>query len=156
MTAAPALDQSMGPIPLGAIRRLPGDAGLPTAAVAPGERQQFIGARGDDGAEWLGVVGVERLDGATLLRSLAVAPEARRRGLGRQLVAGAEDLAHALGARNLCLLTTTAADYFAAPDCVRIDRGAAPDVPRATAHFASLCPASAAVMRKALAGAAVR
>ena len=48
-------------------------------------------------------------------------------------------------------LTTTAADYFARLGFVRIDRDAAPPAIRATAQFASLCPASAHVMRRELA-----
>jgi len=58
-----------------------------------------------------------------------------------------------LGAEAVWLLTTTAADYFAAFGFVPVERAAVPEPIRESAEFASLCPASAAVMRMQINGA---
>lgn len=76
-----------------------------------------------DGVELLGVVqdgqlvaivGLQRLDGCVLLRSLAVATTARERGLGGELCDAALERA---GSVPVWLLTNTARDYFAARRC---------------------------------------
>ncbi len=116
--------------------------GLPTADIAAG---LAVAVRGED---LDGVVGVESYGECALLRSLAVAPGCRSRGLGERLVDLAVAMARRGGARELYLLTTTAADYFARLGFERIDRAAAPAAILATTEFAHLCPESAACMRR--------
>jgi N-acetylglutamate synthase-like GNAT family acetyltransferase len=72
---------------------------------------QFLVAR--DGGRLVGCVGLERYGQAALLRSLAVVPDRQRSGLGRQLTARLLAEARTDGVREVVLLTTTAADFFA-------------------------------------------
>ncbi|MBL8381580.1 MAG: GNAT family N-acetyltransferase [Burkholderiales bacterium] len=105
-----------------------------------------------DPAAPTGVVGLEFAGDVALLRSLAVAAAARGQGLGARLVAAAEAHARARRATAIYLLTDGAADWFAARGYRAIARGAAPPSIRATRQFAALCPASAVLMVKPLAG----
>ena len=57
----------------------------------------------------------------------------------------------AVKCRSVFLLTTAAQRFFEKLDYAVIDRAAAPVAIRASAQFASLCPETAAVMRKELA-----
>lgn len=98
----------------------------------------------------IGVVGVQVLGRAGLLRSLAVDPAARDRGLGGQLCERVLQEARARGLTELWLLTTTARDYFARRAFEVVPRDQAPSALRSTAQFMSLCPASAVVMRRSL------
>lgn len=123
-------------------------SGLPVADLAAGVPVALFAVRGPQGIA--GVVGVEVLGRQGLLRSLAVAESARGRGLGRALVDHVEVWSVRQGLEELCLLTTTAADFFARLGYERIARESAPDVARRSEQFASLCPASAVLMRKAL------
>ena len=83
---------------------------LPTEGVAE-HFSRFLSAR--DGVRIVGCVGLERYGNAGLLRSLAVAPDLQGTGLGRQLTARVLNDARAMGVRDVVLLTTTAADFFA-------------------------------------------
>ena len=136
---APTLDEA---------RQLLADAGLPTDDLADEARLRLFGIR--DGGRLIGVVGVQPLDAAALLRSLAVVPEARDRGAGALLVAAAEGHARKSGCNEVYLLTTGAAEYFARRGYQAISRDDAPAALRATRQFAHLCPSSATVMRKRL------
>ncbi|AXF22762.1 GNAT family N-acetyltransferase [Burkholderia pyrrocinia] len=98
----------------------------------------------------MGCVAIEQYGTDALLRSLAVADGARRNGLGRTLVAAAEQAAIAHGVRRLFLLTTTAANYFASIGYHKFERAVAPSRIQSTSQFASLCPASATCMAKTL------
>ncbi len=129
-------------------RELLAESGLPTDDLADDPRLRLFGLH--DGDRLLGVVGVQPLDGAALLRSLAVAAEARGRGAGSLLVAAAEAHARQSGWRDVYLLTTGAAAYFERRGYRAISRDEAPASLRATRQFAQLCPASAAVMHKRL------
>jgi amino-acid N-acetyltransferase len=102
------------------------------------------------GRELVSVIGLEPCEEVGLLRSLAVAPAHRGRGIARVLCDQLLAIARERGFPTLFLLTTTAADYFAQLGFVAIERGAAPASIRSTAQFASLCPASARVMRLSL------
>lgn len=102
-----------------------------------------------DGAEVVGVIGIQWLDGAALLRSLAVAAKARDRGLGAQLCDAVIRQVTARGCPELWLLTTSAKDYFGRRGFVVVPRDQVPASVRATAQFSSLCPSSAVVMRRA-------
>ncbi|MFK7732841.1 MAG: arsenic resistance N-acetyltransferase ArsN2 [Pseudomonadales bacterium] len=97
-----------------------------------------------------GVIGLELYGDDALLRSLVVNENSRKTGCGTILVNAIESLACELGVRNLYLLTTTAEDYFARKGYRLIDRAEVSDGIRASSEFSSLCPSSAAVMRKPL------
>lgn len=125
---------------------------LPTDDLgAPGQR--FFRRQGPDGRV-LGYIGLELLGSVALLRSLVVAEDARGRGHGSALVEHAARHARAAGVEDLYLLTTTAADFFAAHGFERIDRSAVPTAIAESREFADLCPASAIVMRRRLVGSA--
>ena len=96
-----------------------------------------------------GVVGLQSYGTVGLLRSLAVAPEHRDRGIAHALCERVFELARARSLAPLYLLTTGAADYFTRHGFVAIERDLAPPEIRASAQFATLCPASARVMRRA-------
>lgn len=96
------------------------------------------------------VVGLEVFGDVALLRSLAVAQTRRGRGLARELVAHAEAYARERGVGELYLLTRTAEPLFRVLGYVRAERADVPQSIRTTPEFASLCPDSAALMRKSL------
>jgi N-acetylglutamate synthase-like GNAT family acetyltransferase len=121
---------------------------LPAADLDAGTPVELF-ALGQEGAP-TGLAGLELLGRCGLLRSLVVAPGAREGGLGRRLVAHVERRALGAGLAELWLLTTTAADYFARLGYERMARDAAPAVVARSGQFASLCPASAVLMRKRL------
>jgi UDP-N-acetylmuramate: L-alanyl-gamma-D-glutamyl-meso-diaminopimelate ligase len=104
----------------------------------------FLLLRSPDGAA--GCVALERYREAALLRSLAVAPDRRGEGLGWLLAEAALDRARSAGLHRVFLLTTTAADFFAAKlgfrACNRQDVDA--DVARSW-EFTS-CPPNATCM----------
>ena len=95
-------------------------------------------------------MGLEPRGDAALLRSLAVVTDARDEGLGTRLVEAVEARARRRDARTVYLLTTTAADYFAAHGYERIERSALPPPIQETEEARCLCPESATTMRKAL------
>lgn len=131
-----------------AVRVLLTAAGLPTADLTAAPLADFWGC--GDGADLIGVVGLEIYGTVALLRSLAVAPDGQGRGKGAALLAHAERVARQRGVQALYLLTTTAEAFFVQRGYVRIPREAAPPILRQTAEFAALCPASAVCLMKAL------
>jgi amino-acid N-acetyltransferase len=130
------------------VLRLLAQCGLPVEDVDSDLLRRFIRARGAAGLA--GVVGLQLLDHAALLRSLAVAPDQRGLGVGSRLCDEAEALARAGKVTDLYLLTTTAADWFAARGYVRVERSALPQAVQETGEFRHLCPASAVAMHKHL------
>jgi amino-acid N-acetyltransferase len=104
-----------------------------------------------EGGRLLGVVGLQVLAGAGLLRSLAVDSSVRDRGLGARLCERVLREAQERELVELWLLTTSARDYFARRGFEAVPRDQAPSAVRATAQFTSLCPATAVVMRRSLA-----
>jgi amino-acid N-acetyltransferase len=128
------------------VRRLLGQANLPTADLTAGHLEHFFGCGAADAPR--GVVGIELHGREALLRSLAVDPDMRGRGCAKALVARAERHARELGARRVYLLTTTAADFFAHLGYKRLERDRAPESIRATSEFSALCPASSVLMLK--------
>jgi len=100
----------------------------------------------------VGAVGLELAGAAALLRSLAVAPELRGGGLGQALVDAALELAKERGVAEVWLLTTTADRFFERLGWRRVERASAPAGIRATAEFASICPASSVCMVRDLQG----
>lgn len=125
------------------------EAGLPSAGI--GEPQCRLWRIADGGDPLAAVAGVEFYGSDALLRSVLVMPSRRRRGLGRAIVAAALAQAARGGVRRIFLLTTTAAAFFASLGFKTIERRSVPSAIAATAEFATLCPASAVCMVKALA-----
>jgi amino-acid N-acetyltransferase len=87
-----------------------GEVDLPVEGVIE-HFEEFLVAR--DGDELIGCAGLERHGEAALLRSLAVSPARRGGGLGKALTSRLLDEARGSGAKDVVLLTTTAADFFA-------------------------------------------
>lgn len=114
------------------------DLALPTALVAR------------EGTSLAGCAAFEPYGSAGLLRSVCVASNLRGTGVGRALVAAAEDEARSLGISELFLLTETAADWFPRLGYERTTREAAPADMAASPEFTSACPVSAAVLHKRL------
>jgi amino-acid N-acetyltransferase len=81
-----------------------------------------------------------------LLRSVVVPAGVRGTGVGSALVTMIADAARDDGVERLWLLTSDAAGFFERLGWRVVERASAPDAIRATAQFASLCPASATLM----------
>lgn len=96
--------------------------------------------------------GLEIYGTAALLRSVAVAETHRGRNFGSQIVAHLEQFAGEKGVRELYLLTTTAAGFFARRGYREIARETVPAAIRQTGEFAHICPVSAVCMHKQLPG----
>jgi N-acetylglutamate synthase-like GNAT family acetyltransferase len=135
---------------LDAVRVVLAACDLPSADLDPQALRYFIGAWEDE--TLVGVIGLQPLDHAALLRSLAVLPSHRGAGVGARLCDEAESLARAGNLTDLYLLTIDAAPYFAAHGYRPCPRDTLPAAVRATAQFRALCPASAVAMHKHLEG----
>lgn len=98
----------------------------------------------------LGYGGFEVYGAEVLLRSVVVPPERRGQGLGKAIVAQLARRAFDQGGRRLWLLTTTAAPFFTALKFAGADRAAAPAAILATRQAQGLCPASAALLTRAI------
>lgn len=134
--------------PLAAATALLTAAELPAADLSEQQIANFFFCGPPDALT--GLVGLELHGSLALLRSLVVSPAARRAGMGTALLARAEDHARAHGVRRLYLLTATARLFFERRGYQLTAREQCPDAIRATAEFARLCPASAAVLLKQL------
>ncbi len=131
-------------------RALLAECDLPTTDLESRHFDHFLGCGSAE--EPQGIVGLEIFGSVALLRSLAVTEEARGLGCGQALVAGAETYAIEKGVHDLYLLTNTAERFFARLGYSRSERNAAPEPIKRTQEFSSLCPDSAALMVKKLAG----
>ncbi|MHB2166488.1 GNAT family N-acetyltransferase [Alsobacter sp. R-9] len=96
--------------------------------------------------------GYARGGSAVLVRSLAVGPGQRAAGIGSVLLAALLQRAHAEGAREAWLLTTSAAPIFARHGFRLADRDMAPAVVTGSLQFQGLCPASAQLMWRPIDG----
>ena len=145
--AAAALQISARP-PLRAAVALLEPAGLPATDLTEAHLEHFFYCGPRESPS--GLIGLE-IDGTNaLLRSLLVASAARGAGLGSALVGYAERYARAQGVRAMYLLTTTAEGFFTRMGYARIARGSVVRAIQATREFSELCPASSALMAKAL------
>jgi amino-acid N-acetyltransferase len=99
----------------------------------------------------VGCAAIERRGTAGLLRSVAVDAACRGSGIGHALVAHVIATASRENIDPVVLLTTTAADWFARYAFTRIARADVPAPLLASAEFQGACPASAVIMRRALA-----
>ena len=99
----------------------------------------------------VGAAALETYKNGVLLRSVVVAEELRNSGLGQRLTLAALAAASRSGHRTAYLLTTTAGGFFGRFGFVAIDRADVPADVKQSVEFTSACPASALVMRAALA-----
>lgn len=129
------------------VERLLDENGLPSADVRSKPGAFYVGYVAD---EPVGVGGIEVRGAAGLLRSVVVESSARGNGVGTALCDALEARARDDGVETLYLLTTTAADFFAARGYATIDRRDAPPAIRETDQFADLCPETAVCMKRAL------
>lgn len=123
-------------------------SGLPTAGLARDFPDGYVVAVDDAGL--LGCAGVERYGDAGLLRSVAVGAAARRRGLGRRLVADRQAWAASRGLSTLSLLSVGAAGYFAGLGFRPVERDLVASAVQASDEFTTTCPRSAACMQRSL------
>jgi amino-acid N-acetyltransferase len=132
-----------------AVAALLRNAGLPLDGVAAWLDRFWVA---EDAARVVGAAGMEHYDDSGLLRSVAVASDWRSSGIGRTLVERVLEDARAAGVRDVYLLTTTADHYFPRLGFTSVGRDTVPAGLQVSAEFTGACPASAVVMRKALAG----
>lgn len=122
------------------------EAGLPSDDLTEPGRSFF--AYSTVTGERVGYGGFERMGRDVLVRSLVVLPNARQRGIGGGIVALLLRRAFDEGGRDAWLLTTTAAPFFERAGFKPVERTSAPASVLATRQAASLCPASAALLRR--------
>ena len=123
-------------------------AELPTEDLTGEVLEDFLIARASH--DVVGAAGIEHYDDVALLRSVVVREDMRGTGLGKRLVEAMEEGARQAGVRELYLLTTTAADFFARLGYQPVAREAAPAGIQGTRQFGDLCPSSSAFMKKDL------
>ena len=103
----------------------------------------------DDGRV-VGLAGLEVYGPDGLLRSVAVEPAYRGQGLAAALVDGCLGLARKIGLRAVCLLTTTAPEYFRRRGFTDCPRDEAPAGIREAWEFRAGCPSTSAFMKRTL------
>ena len=119
---------------------------LPTEDITPGTQLFVV----EDGNEVIATVAVEYDYDDALLRSLSVSEIKRGRGVGSELVPFIEDYVRRQGVRNMFLLTTTAADFFAKRGYKVIDRSNVPEFIQKTKEYSVICASSSTLMKKEL------
>lgn len=129
------------------IRQLLSSNRLPTSDLGDSRPEFFVTC---EGAEIVGVGGLEIHGQVGLLRSVVVADRVRGQGIGRSLVEAVEASARDRGMASLLLLTETAADFFGRLGYSEIARNEVPQPIRNSAEFRMLCPQSARCMIKHL------
>jgi amino-acid N-acetyltransferase len=135
------------PEDLPAVASLLADAGLPL----DGAREAFAsGVIARDATAVVGAAALELFRRSALLRSVVVRPSHRDRGLGRQLVDAAEDLARAEGVREVFLLTETAIDWFPRLGYQPLARDEAPADLATSVEFTTACSSTAVLMRRTM------
>ena len=132
----------------------PAVRGLLSEAVLPLEGLELAFPKGYVVAQvagrLAGCAGFEVYGQDGLLRSLAVRAGDRKTGLGARLVANRIDAARADGLVSMFAITTTAADFFEHLGFERMGREAVPESVQRSAEFSSICPSSAAILRRSL------
>lgn len=123
--------------------------GLPVGDLGEAGRRFF---RFADAAGVIGFIGAEAAGDAVLLRSLAVVPQRRGEGWGRRMLDWALARAAAEGYAEAYGLTVTIEPLLARFGWERVERANAPAAIRDSRQFSGLCPCSAALMRRRLAG----
>lgn len=147
MADNPVTLEPAGDTQLGYVADLLERCDLPTADLREEEETFYVASLG---VQVVGVGGLEAYGADGLLRSVAVEPAVRGQGLGGSICDALEAEADSRGVETLYLLTTTAADFFAARGYERIDRETVPEPIASTSEFVELCPDSATCMRLSL------
>lgn len=129
---------------LARLEALLAECGLPCAGVADHLDSFLVTERN---GRIIASVGLETVPGAALLRSLAVEPGARKRRVAGRLVEEALALAAWMGAREVYLLTETAADWFSARGFEKVPREAIPAALRESSALEGICPLSSTCMK---------
>lgn len=129
------------------VERLLAESGFPADDVRSGPAEFYVASAGDG---VVGAGGLELYGDAGLLRSVAVREAERGSGIGTTICEQLEETARTEGVEVLYLLTTTAADFFAARGYEEVERAGAPPTIQETAQFEELCPATAVCMRTRL------
>lgn len=125
------------------LRKALSDAALPIDDLEDDGRT-FFKAIGVDG-KTVGFSGIERCDGAVLLRSVVVLPEARGQGIGKAVTrVTLQKLGPDLPA---FLATTSAASFFEGLGFTVISRDEVPASILSTRQLSGICPASATIMK---------
>jgi len=132
-----------------AIAGLLTDAGLPLEG-AEGAFATGVVAR--DEGRLVGAAAVELYGDTALLRSVVVMPDLRGAGVGRALVAAAEEVAAAGGARTVYLLTETAAEWFPRLGYAPMARGDISGPVLGSVEFTTACSESAVALSRDLRG----
>ena len=130
-----------------AVEALLAAAGLPRDGAAEAFADGVV-AR--DGSSVVAAAAIERYGAAGLLRSVVVAEGNRGTGLGRAIVAAAEDSARSAGIRDLYLLTETAPGWFPGLGYEVVERAAAAAAVGASIEFTTVCKDVGVAMHKAL------
>jgi len=136
-----------GPADLPALLTLLESAHLPVEGVAEW-LEWFVVA--ESAGRLVGAAGLEVYGSEGLLRSVAVAADRRGQGLGGALTDEALAAAARAGIRTVYLLTNTAEQYFPRHGFRRITREQVSAAVQQSVEFRELCPASSAVMVKAV------
>jgi N-acetylglutamate synthase-like GNAT family acetyltransferase/DNA-binding MarR family transcriptional regulator len=129
------------------IRRLLRTASLPTEDAADHLDQFTVGT---DATGLVAVGGFESHGADALLRSFVVAPALRGQNHGSTLLEHVLRDAADAGAKNVYLLTESAAAFFEAHGFRHVERSDAPDAIQRAREFKELCPASARLMLRSL------
>ena len=120
---------------------------LPDKGVADAFGHYFVVR---DDMQIVGLAGLEIHGEDGLLRSVVVEPTHRGQGLAQALVDAVADRAMRLQLRALYLLTTTARDYFGRRGFTDCSRDEAPPAIRSSWEFATGCPSSSSLMKRAV------
>lgn len=143
----PVIERLSEPSALLAVARLLRDCGLPVDDLQHPDNR-FFGIYQQN--ELIACGGLQAVKAFALLRSLAVSGDARRQGLGRQLLDYLLQQARLHEFTAVYLLTENNPGYFEASGFGVIDRSQAPAPVAATAQFSALCPASAVCLMRVL------
>ena len=130
-----------------AVEALLAAAGLPLEGAV---EALSMGVVARDGEAVVGAAAVEPFGSAGLLRSVVVAEPLRGTGVGRELVAAAEDLARERGLRDLYLLTETAAGWFPRLGYAVVSREEARAAVGDSIEFTMVCATTGVPMRRTL------
>jgi amino-acid N-acetyltransferase len=126
---------------------------LPTEDL-PAVLDDFFTATENDNL--VGLIGLERYGADGLLRSMVVHPDYRNRQIAERLVQQLEETAKASSISAIYLLTETAEKYFSKKGYDIVPHSEVPPLVMQSSEFSHVCPASATVMKKALAASNVK
>ncbi len=130
-----------------AVEHLLEDAGLPLEGAAAA---LSLGVVGRDRRRVVAAAAIEQYGSNGLLRSVVVEHELRGAGVGRSIVAAAEQLARDEGVRDLYLLTETAPDWFPRLGYEVVDRAVAAAAVGESVEFTTVCRDRGVPMRRHL------